>query len=232
MSEAQKLAQRAVDLDPNFTEGWHYLAWTYFDQAEQGRAKDRLAALGRARQLGDKLHQLDPEHAGAYTLRARLEMLPDQPEYDHEAALADARRSVELGPNDDNTHWTLGFVLYVFGHFDEATAEFAVILRLNPHPAIWQSGWHAVALSAAGHYEQAIAGIEAAVAAQPKNPLGPNFRGRVEGFAGHYADAAMWFERARELDPASGLYALFLVQVYDRLGRVDDAISLLEKGPP
>jgi adenylate cyclase len=232
MREAQKFAQRAVDLDPNFTEAWHYLAWTYFAQAEQGWAKDRLAAFGRARQLGDKLRQLDPEHWGAYTLRARLQMLPDLPEYDPEAALTDARKSVELGPNDDNSHWTLGFILYAFGHFDEATAEFATTLRLNPHPAIWQSGWHAVSLSATGHYEPAIAEIEAAVAAQPQNPLGPNFRGRVEGFTAHYADAALWFERARELDPASALYALFLAQVYDRLGRVDDAITLLENGPP
>src|SRR6516164_5680003 len=66
------------------------------------------------------------------------------------------------------------------GHFDEATAEFAATLRLNPHPYIWQSGSHAEALSATGHYEQAIAEIEAAVAAQPKSPLGLLYRGRVE----------------------------------------------------
>ena len=98
MGEAQKLAQRAVDLDPNFTEAWHNLAWTYFTQADQGWAKDRIAALGRARQLGDKLLQLDPEHAGAYNLRARLEMQPDLPEYDPEAALADARKSWSSAP--------------------------------------------------------------------------------------------------------------------------------------
>jgi len=120
----------------------------------------------------------------------------------------------------------------VLGHFDEATAEFAATLRLNPHPYIWQSGSHAEALSATGHYEQAIAEIEAAVAAQPKSPLGLLYRGRVEMWAGHYAEAAGWFEQARELDPASSPHALFLAQVYDQLGRVEDAISLLEKGPP
>jgi hypothetical protein len=29
-------------------------------------------------------------------------------EYDLEAALADARKAVELGPNDDTSHFTLG----------------------------------------------------------------------------------------------------------------------------
>ena len=120
----------------------------------------------------------------------------------------------------------------MLGHFDEATAEFAATLRLNPHPYIWQSGSHAEALSATGHYEQAIAEIEAAVAAQPKSPLGLLYHGRVEMWAGHYAEAAGWFEQARELDPASSPHALFLAQVYDQLGRVEDAISLLEKGPP
>jgi tetratricopeptide (TPR) repeat protein len=57
-------------------------------------------------------------------------------------------------------------------------------------------------------------------------------RGRVEAWAGHYAEAAISFGRAHELDPDSGVYAGFLAAVYDQLGRVDDAISLLEKGPP
>jgi tetratricopeptide (TPR) repeat protein len=158
-------------------------------------------------------------------------MQPELPEFDLEAALTDARKSVELGPNDDPSHFTLGLVLFVLGHFDEAAAEFATTLRLNPHPYIWASGWHAVALSATGHYKEAIAEIETATAAQPKNPLGLFYRGRVEQFAGHYAEAAAWFERAREVDPASSLYAYNLASFYDQLGRVGDAISLLENGP-
>ena len=222
-SEAQKLAERAVDLDPNYLAAWQFLAFTYFDQADLGWAQDRIAALNRARQLDDKVLQLDSEFAGPYWLRARLELLPDLPEYDSEAALADARKSVELGPNDDPSHWTLGLVLFVLGHFDDAAAEFATALRLNPHPYIWEAGSRAVALSATGHYKEAIAEIEGAVAAQPKNPFGFVFRGRIETFAGNYANAARWFERAREIDPASSQSAIFLAQIYDRLGRVDDA---------
>ena len=165
-------------------------------------------------------------------LRARLEMLPDLPEYDPEAALTDARKSVELGPNNDPSHWTLGFVLFLLGHFDAAAAEFATTLRLNPYPYIWESGLHAVVLSATGHYKEAIAEIEAATAAQPKNPFGLNFRGQIEAFAGNYANAAGWFERAHELDPASSQTALVLTEAYDGLGRFDKAISLLENGPP
>jgi adenylate cyclase len=232
VSEAQNLAQRAVDLDPNYTVAWQLLASTYFDQADLGWAQDRIAALDRARQLNDKVLRLDPESEGPYMLRARLELQPDLPEYDSEAALADARKSVELGPNEDPSHWTLGLVLFQLGHFDEAAAEFANTLRLNPHPYIWESGLHALALSATGHYKEAIAEIEGATVAQPKNPFGLSFRGRVEAFAGNYANAAGWFERAGEVDPASSQNALFLAEVYDRLGRVDEAIKVLENGPP
>jgi adenylate cyclase len=232
MKEAQKLAQRAVDLDPNYAAAWYVLAYTYLDQAEAGWAQDRIAALGHVREFADKVLQLDPEFAGSYWLRARLEMLADLPEYDPEAALADARKSVELGPNDDPGHWTLGLVLFNLGHFEEAAAEFATTLRLNPHPYIWEVGRHAVALAATGHYEQAIAEMEGAIAAHPKNPLGLSFRGRIEAWAGNYADAAGWFEQARQLDPAASYHAIFLAEIYNQLGRVDDAISLLEKGPP
>jgi adenylate cyclase len=232
VGEAQRLAQRAVDLDPDYVAAWQFLAFSYFDQADQGWAQDRIAALGRARQLNDKVLQLDPESASPYWLRASLELQPDLPEYDPEAALADARKSVELGPNDDPSHWTLGLVLFLLGHFDEAATEFATTLRLNPHPYIWESGWHAVAVSATGHYKDAIAEIEGASAAQPKNPFGLLFRGRIEGFAGNYANAARWLEQAHQADPASSQNALILAQVYNQLGRVDEAISLLENGPP
>ena len=112
----------------------YMLAYSYFTQAFQGWVKDRSAALALARQINDKLFQRDPEFAPAYRLRARFAMLWDLPEYDPEAALADARKSVELGPNDDLNHWTLGIVLFQLRHFDEATAEFAAAMRLNPHP--------------------------------------------------------------------------------------------------
>ena len=79
-------------------------------------------------------------------------MVPDLPEFDFEAALADARRSVELQANDDINHWTLGSVLFWLGRFDDATAALATALRLNPHPYSFEPGWHAMALSAAGHH--------------------------------------------------------------------------------
>jgi tetratricopeptide (TPR) repeat protein len=88
VGEAQKLAQRAVDLDPHYVAAWQFLAFTYFDQADLGWAQDRIAALGRARQLNDKVLQLDPESASPYWLRASLELQPDLPEYDPDAALA------------------------------------------------------------------------------------------------------------------------------------------------
>ncbi|MBV9373926.1 MAG: tetratricopeptide repeat protein, partial [Alphaproteobacteria bacterium] len=49
---------------------------------------------------------------------------------------------------------------------------------------------------------------------------------------GNYAKAAGWFERARDVDPASSQNGLFLAEVYDQLGRVDEAIKVLESGPP
>jgi adenylate cyclase len=231
MSEAQKLAQRAVDIDPNYSAAWQILAFTYYTQVDFGWVQNRIAALDRARQLNDKVLQLDPEFAGPYWLRAQLEMQPELPEYEPEAALMDVRKSVELGPNDDISHFWLGTVLFSLQHFDEAAAEFGTTLRLNPHPYIWESGSHAMALSATGHYKEAIAEIETATAAQPKNPLGFLYRGRVEAYAGDYADAARWFERTRDVDPASSLFAAFLAGVYDQLGRVSDAVSLLENGP-
>jgi len=228
MDEAQKLAQRAVDLDPEYASAWQLLAFTYFNQADNGWAKDRVTAFGTARQLNDKVLQLDPEFAAAHRLRALLAMRKS----DREAALADARKSIELGPNDEDNYFVLGTILFSFRRFDEATAELATALRLNPHPRIAVPGMHAVVLSASGHHDQAIAEIDAAIAADPENPFGFLMRGRVEAYAGHHRDAAASFEKALELDPASAIGASALAGVYNQLGRTDDAIRLLERGPP
>jgi TolB-like protein/Flp pilus assembly protein TadD len=227
MEDAVKLGEHAIELDPNYTFALLDLAYAYFLQANNGWAKDRASALGRARQLNDKALKIDPQFAPAYRLRAALDMLPDLPEFDFEAALADARKSVELQPNDDLNHWTLGSVFFWRGRFGDASAAFATALRLNPHPYSWEPGWHAMALSAAGHHEAAMAEI-----ANPKNAFEFFIRGRVEAFAQSFADTAKSFERAHELDPDSAVYAFNLAAVYDKLGRVDEAISLLENGPP
>jgi tetratricopeptide (TPR) repeat protein len=42
----------------------------------------------------------------------------------------------------------------------------------------------------------------------------------------------MSYERAHALNPNSAFRAYYLAAVYDQLGRVDDAISLLENGLP
>ena len=222
-----KLGEHAIALDPNYTFALVDLAYAYFLQANNGWAKDRASALGRARQLNDKVLKIDPQFAFAYRLRAALYMLPDLTEFDFDAALADARKSVELQPDDDLNHWTLGSVLFWLGRFDDAAAAFATALRLNPRPYSWEPGWHAMALSAAGRHEAAIAEV-----ANPKSPFEFFARGRVEAFARRFADAAKSFERAHELDPDSAMYAFNLAAVYDQLGRIDQAISLLENGPP
>ena len=42
----------------------------------------------------------------------------------------------------------------------------------------------------------------------------------------------MSYERAHALDPNSAFRAYYLAAIYNQLGRVGDAISLLENGPP
>jgi len=227
MEDAIRLGEHAIDLDPNYAFALLDLAYAYFLQANNGWAKDRPSALVRASQLNDKALKIDPEFAPAYRLRAALKLVPDLPEFDFDAALADARKSVELQPNDDLNHWTLGWVLFWLGRFEDATAELATALQLNPHPYGFEPGWHAMALSAAGHHEVAIAEV-----ANPKTPTDFFLRGRVEAYAQNFADAAKSFERAHALDPLGAVYAFNLAAVYDQLGRIDEAISLLENGPP
>ena len=79
---------------------------------------------------------LDPAFARAYAVRARLHYNTIHSGVDYEAAMrameSDARRAVELDPNDPEARASLAWFLFNIGRLDESEIEIRSALQANP----------------------------------------------------------------------------------------------------
>jgi TolB-like protein/Flp pilus assembly protein TadD len=176
--------EKAVDLDPNFTQAYALLAGCY--ARSMFRGWDLYLGWSNARFLAQKNLQLAMRHPTpiAYRVAAGLQM--QQLRYDE--AIIQAERAIALNPNDANSHFWMGRVLICSGRSDEALEFLKRATRLNPHsPAgyLWNFG---LAQFCLGHYEEAVNSLESA---QRRNPrIAPWLLAATYGHLGREQQAA------------------------------------------
>ncbi len=127
--EASDLLLRAVALDPGFAQAHARLglvaAHQYFIDAPRAEWEQRAFVSI------EKALALDPRLAQAYVARAQLVWsLPKG--FQHEAALRDLLKAIELEPNSTLAHHRLGMVTLHLGLYERSAAEFRHALRLDP----------------------------------------------------------------------------------------------------
>jgi len=117
------------------------------------------------------------------------------------------RKSVECHPDSDSTrlnldlaHYDLGYALATLGKTDEALAQYAEAVRINPKyfPSQYSFGW---ALAAQGKYAEALPHLRAASDLAPDYADGQNLLGWVLAKEGKFDEAIPHFEAALRLNP-------------------------------
>jgi len=163
-NEAVARYTKALEIDPHYARAWAGLSseWTsYAQQNLEGEAAQK--AYAEARAAADKAVQLQPNLASAYAARATLRRNGD---FDWAGAEADARRAVELAPNDGGSKFSLGVSLATFGKPTEAIALTQQAIETNPLRASWDT-WLATYLMSLGRYDEAETAVRKAIALQP-----------------------------------------------------------------
>ena len=195
--KAEEMFTKAIELDPSYATAYVGLGLRHLNLVDYGWTEFPAQALQKAYDLAQKALSLDESHAGAHALLGNIYIYRGQ----HEHALRELRRAIQLNPNDALSLRYLGMIMLWSGRPDDAIEAYETTLRYDPRPS---PGTHmnlGLGYYLKGRYDAAISRIERGVAQYP------DFVGNYIALAAAYAqagrseDAALAAEKILRLDP-------------------------------
>jgi TolB-like protein/Tfp pilus assembly protein PilF len=162
-AEARREAQRAIDIDPEYSRAYSILAFCYFQERNSGYAEDSEKWLKLADEAAHKAVALDEGDAEAHLLLGTVSMFARR----HDQAIVELRRAVELNPNLAQAHAQLGNALIFAGRTQEGLEALDTAMALDPHHPPFFLLFLGRAHFSCERYEEALTPLVRAVAANP-----------------------------------------------------------------
>ncbi len=127
-AEATRLAEKAIELDPNYGVAYALLGALSYSRWDDGpRSSD--AGLEKAYALATRALELDPRESTCHTLLA--DICAQRRAF--ERAVQHARRAVEINPTNQWSAADLGSVLVYAGELEEAVMWFTKAREIDPY---------------------------------------------------------------------------------------------------
>jgi TolB-like protein/DNA-binding winged helix-turn-helix (wHTH) protein/tetratricopeptide (TPR) repeat protein len=143
------------------------------------------------------------------------------------AARSAALQALQLDPNSWEAHEAIAEVNESSWDWEGAEKEFRRAIELNPGAV--DCGCYAGFLAAMGRFPEAVETVRRAVKIDPLSTIAEYNYGYVQFIMRRFGEAVPHLERAIELDSKHRLAYIFLAFAYERLGRSEDAIRLLDR---
>ena len=131
--KSRELSETAIDLEPEYSEAYSLLGWTYALPVRIGISKTPKKDLQKAEELVGKAKTFDPNNADAQNLLGFIYAVRGQ----YERAIEEGQRAVELAPNNSDTYALLSLSLLYFGRSHEAIVAMTKAMRLAPFYPRW-----------------------------------------------------------------------------------------------
>ncbi len=165
---AQKHFLAAVEADPEFSDAWARLGWTYAKQVMHGCPVGRDETLGKGFEAARKAISLDASSALAHMSLGTVHIWSN----DMRLGLAEAQRAVELNPNFAHAAMAYGNRLDLNGHTEQGIKQMEQALTLNPRdPIRWRyMAYLSRAYVSINDYQQAAEWGRQAVLLRPDLP--------------------------------------------------------------
>jgi len=158
------LFQQAIAADPNYALAYTGLAETYIVAPGYGIGINSKQARTVANEATRKALELDPSLAEAHTARALVLCQL----WKWNEAEAEFRRSLELSPNNANTHYFYAMeFLNARKRMDESLAEFRTALSLDPLSPIVNTNY-GLALGIAHRYDESLQQFQKTLQSDPQ----------------------------------------------------------------
>ncbi|MGH7090967.1 MAG: winged helix-turn-helix domain-containing tetratricopeptide repeat protein [Stellaceae bacterium] len=198
---AERFFQQAIDLDPNFADGYCGLALAQIYAVTMFQTRDLADILNSAEPSARLAVMLDGSNAAARSCLSRALLLRG----DHRGALAEAERTVALSPNLASAYWRRGLVLIHSGRAEEGLGDLQTSIRFEPHGPNLAGRLHHVAIGCyfSCAYADAIEAAQHVIRSSPDFPLSYRWVAAALGQLGRTEEAKEALQRAIAAAPAS-----------------------------
>ena len=154
--KARELSEKAIDLEPEFSEAYSLMGWTFAWPVRSGLSKTPKKDLQRAEELVDKAKALDSNNSDAQNLLGFIYVVRGQ----YERSIKEGQRAVDLAPNNSDTYALLSLSLLFIGRSNEAIVAMQKAMRLAPFYPRWFLTTLGESYFMAGQYEEAEAAFK------------------------------------------------------------------------
>ena len=196
---AQKLFQRAIDLDPSFAGGYKGLGVVLSNEADYKGGHGLSESLRSAEVLARRAVALDGADAEARALLATALRRRG----DHEGSLAEATEALRISPNLAGAHAAVGASLISSGRLKEGIAALEKSVRLDPSRSAVRLNQIASAMYCTREYEAAIEAATRVIRSYPNYPNPYRWLAAALGQLGRTEQAKHALEEAIAIAPAS-----------------------------
>jgi len=208
--EAADAFQQAIALDGKLTDAFYFLG---LSEERRGKSDKAIAALRQAVTLSPQNFDYN-EQLGT--------LLTDDSQY--EEAITPLRKAVALQPSSLEANVGLGLALFESGNYEEALKVLAEAERMKPGNEVinmFQSVTRA--------RQQGIARIAEMKQQAKDNPNDVDIRldlAKLLGYARRMAEAEVYIEEIRRLNPKDVNIYLWIAVVYSTAGKLDKALEM------
>lgn len=202
--KAEEMFKKAIELDPNYVTAYVGLGRKQVDLVAYGWTEFPDRALRQAHELAQKALRLDETHSGVHALLGNIYIYQSQ----HELAISELQRAIELNPNDALSRRALGMVMLWSGRPDDTIEAIETLLRYDPGTTPGTYMFLGLGYYLKGRYDMAISAAERGLVRYP------DFVGNHIALAAAYAQAGRSEDAARAAAKVLRLDPFFEVESY------------------
>ena len=160
---AGELAEKAVEIDPNYAAAWALLAWTHHMDWRLGLGGDSAATFERAAALAEKAMSLDDCNPYAIGISTSVVAASGR----HDKGIEITSRGLDLLPGNADVRCYRSYALMNVARYEEAVENFRAALALNPLAPNWYLGGYARAFLCLGRFDEALRITDQILAEEP-----------------------------------------------------------------
>jgi adenylate cyclase len=225
VAQARTLYRRAIEIDGNFPAPHAGLALAGISDYSSGWVADPAQALDEAETWARRALELNDQDPVSHMALGNVLLW----RRDHEGALAEFHRMIELDPNFAQGYTATGMALMYAGRPAEALEPIATAMRFDPHYPPIVLHFLAQANFSLGQYEVAAQLLRDRIARNPYTDSSRMLLAACYGYLGRLDDARATWAELLEFNPDFSLIQRERVMPYKNAGDFQRIVEGLTK---